>query len=134
MEWFAAGYLGINAWTDIRNREIDLRITAGAMGLWLLLRLLGILEKPERTAGSFLPCLLLLFISRIRKGSVGMGDVAVAAVMAVIVPQPLATVTFLTGMILAGIWGCVQLRFRRKSREIPLVPFLLAGYLAGWIL
>lgn len=70
------------------------------------------------------------------RGAVGMGDGwLLMALGTVLYPEEFFSTLFM-GMICSAVWsGIMMMGFCRKgSTEIPFVPFLLAGYLGGFLI
>ena len=79
---------------------------------------------------------LLVLISILTEGAVGMGDGwLLMALGTVLYPEEFFSTLFI-GMICSAVWsGIMMMGFCRKgSTEIPFVPFLLAGYLGGFLI
>lgn len=74
----------------------------------------------------FLVFLLAYFISR---KSIGLGDVKLIAVIGFYVGMSLIWSAMVAGLLLAGIYSCIQLVRKKISMKdyIPLAPFLAAG-------
>lgn len=131
MKWLAVCYLGFNAWTDARKKEIDLRITAVAGAVCLVLRAAGLDGGWKITFLSFFPCIVLFLMGRLLQNGIGLGDAVVAGMMGVLMPAGEVMGCLILGFFMAGFWGILgQIRGNRKRDEkIPLVPFLLVSYL-----
>lgn len=129
------GYLGINAWKDIRKKEIFLPLVLLFSGIgwiryffgknwsWQILLPLGI-------------SLLFLGFSIWTKGAMGLGDCLLIFSLVPFLESEEFVFFLVLGMFLAAIWSLLQLVFfhKKKNEEIPLVPFLAAGYLWGCII
>ena len=79
---------------------------------------------------------LFVLISILTEGAVGMGDGwLLMALGTVVYPEEFFSTLFI-GMICSAVWsGIMMMGFCRKgSTEIPFVPFLLAGYLGGFLI
>ena len=79
---------------------------------------------------------LFVLISILTEGAVGMGDGwLLMALGTVLYPEEFFSTLFM-GMICSAVWsGIMMMGFCRKgSTEIPFVPFLLAGYLGGFLI
>lgn len=129
MRWLTVCYLGINAWTDARKNQIDLRITAGAAAIWIVLRAAG-LDNGSITLCSLLPCAVLFLTYRLFLDSIGLGDVVVVGMMGIMMPVGEVMGCLILGFFMAGVWGMVRrIGTNKENRQIPLVPFLLISYL-----
>lgn len=123
-------YLGICALTDIRTRHISvlLSMVAALSGIGLAIYS-GC--APQEVLLSVLPGLLLMALSLLSCGSVGLGDGIVAAVAGVFLGPEKLLWTWLAGSFFAAAAaGILLIRTRKGKNEIPYVPFLLAGYFA----
>lgn len=123
---------GINAWQDLRKKEVNLLLI-------LLLGSYGIIQM-LRSGRSFLPHVLPLGISGmflglsiLSGGMIGMGDALflLAAGMALSAEEFLWMLV--SAFFLASLWALVQMVLFRKGKntEIPLLPFLFLGYAGG---
>lgn len=124
-------YLGVNAWTDWRRKEIDLRYTAGFMFLVTVYNLWR--EIPLNWIGLF-PGVCLWGLSLVKKEEIGDGDGSVVMSLGWAVGLETLWKVLAMGFLLAGTAGLLVLATeRKKSAEIPFVPFLLISFLMkGW--
>ena len=104
------GFLGINSWIDIRKKQVSLLliiIFAVCGTVWTI--------YSRRNVPEVLMCV----------GTLG----------TVLYPEEFFSTLFI-GMICSAVWsGIMMMGFCRKgSTEIPFVPFLLAGYLGGFLI
>ncbi len=127
-------FLGINAWMDVKKKEISL-VSVGffsALGfLWLFYRGGGLLEAAVPLGiGVF-----FMALSFASGGAVGMGDVWVLLALGLMLGAERFLWTLCIGMLLAGGWALILLVVLKKNRhtEISFVPFLLAGYVGGML-
>ena len=129
----ALALLGANSITDIRMRRILPRTTilAGAAGL-----LRCVLTEPWLSRGdllitaalSLLPGSVLLLIHRTTDDRIGSGDGMVVCSLGVwtgIVP---AACSVLAALFLVLVYVIVMNLFGHRIKEVPFVPFILAGY------
>lgn len=128
-------FLGWNSWIDIRKKEVSLTAIGlfGAVGMVLLLYENGISGQiclPFLTGGVFLG------ISRLTGGAVGAGDGLLLAALGTVLTWQELLRMLLLGMLGCGVCALVLLPVLRKGRkaEIPFVPFLLLGYVGGFLL
>ena len=117
------GFLGINSWIDIRKKQVSLLliIIFSVCGtVWTIYSRRNVPEVLMCVGTGF----LFVLISILTEGAVGMGD------------GWLLFSTLFIGMICSAVWsGIMMMGFCRKgSTEIPFVPFLLAGYLGGFLI
>lgn len=129
------GYLGINAWKDIRKKEIFLPLV-------ILFSIVGwiryFLEKnwSLQILLSLGVGLFFLGFSIWTKGGMGMGDCLLIFSMIPFLEMEEFLSFLVLGMFLAALWSLFQMVCFHKKRndEIPLVPFLVAGYLWGCLI
>lgn len=125
-------FMAVNTWMDCRKKQISLVLTGGYGLAGIAVSVLQGREWmdlliPVGTAG------FLLGLSVLTKGEIGMGD----GWMLLALGMMLSTEHFLgmvcIGMLLAAVCSGLLLAVFQKSRktEIPLMPFLLAGYIGG---
>lgn len=125
-------FLGVNAWLDIKKKEISL-VTVGlfaAAGILWSLQCGRSLIQEAVTLGTGMAFLVLSLFTR---GAVGMGDAWILMALGVMLGTEAFFWTLCTGMLLAGAWSLILLAVLKKGRhtEVPFVPFLLAGYVGG---
>lgn len=120
-------YLGMNAWTDLRRKEIDLIYTVLFMGISFVYKLWS---KNFCDWSGLLPGVFLLFLSQLWKEQIGSGDGIVVLGMGWICGFSLTCNVLLMSFALAACTGLVCLLAGRGGRaELPFVPFLLGSYL-----
>ena len=127
-------FLLFSSFLDIRKREISIPVT-------LLFGLAGVVYsiKAGRTMTDYLiPAaisILILVCSILTRGQIGMGDGWLFLALACMLRMESYIQMACIGMLLAAACSVVLLLVFRKNRktEIPLVPFLLLGYVGGLI-
>ena len=120
---------------NIRKREISIPVT-------LMFGLAGVAYsiKTGRTMTDYLiPAAIGIFIlacSILTRGQVGMGDGWLLMALGCMMRMESYIQMACIGMLLAAACSGVLLLVFRKSRktEIPLVPFLLLGYVGGMVI
>ena len=128
-------FLLFSSFLDIRKREISIPVT-------LLFGLAGVVYsvRTGRTMTDYLIPLgigiLILGGSVLTRGQVGMGDGWLLMALGCMMRMESYIQMACIGMLLAAACSGVLLLVFRKSRktEIPLVPFLLLGYVGGMII
>lgn len=124
------GMLGICSIEDIRKKQVQvyLVLVFGIIGMifHLLYRSLSI---GNIFCGMMLGVILMV-VSKITSGSVGMGDGLILMVTGVYLGIGSNVKLFFHGLLFAAIWSLVLIVLFRKTRrqEIPFVPFLLMAY------
>lgn len=128
-------FLLFSSLLDIRKREISIPVT-------LMFGLAGVAYsfKTGRTMTDYLiPAAIGIFIlacSILTRGQVGMGDGWLLMALGCMMRMESYIQMACIGMLLAAACSGVLLLVFRKSRktEIPLVPFLLLGYVGGMVI
>lgn len=128
-------FLLFSSLLDIRKREISIPVT-------LMFGLTGVAYsiKTGRTMTDYLiPAAIGIFIlacSILTRGQVGMGDGWLLMALGCMMRMESYIQMACIGMLLAAACSGVLLLVFRKSRktEIPLVPFLLLGYVGGMVI
>lgn len=125
-------FLGGNAWKDWRKREISIVLVI-AYALCGVIS--GIVEKRGWTDWLMPLAIGLMFVALgvLTKGSIGLGDGWLLLALGCLLSAELYVKTLMIGLLLAAGWSGVLLIVCKKNRktEIPLVPFLLLGYIGG---
>ena len=128
-------FLLFSSFLDIRKREISIPVT-------LLFGLAGVVYsvRTGRTMTDYLIPLgigiLILGGSVLTRGQVGMGDGWMLLALGCLLRMECYIQMACIGMLLAAAYSGVLMLVFRKNRktEIPLVPFLLLGYVGGMII
>ena len=128
-------FLLFSSFLDIRKREISIPVT-------LLFVLAGVVYsvRTGRTMTDYLIPLgigiLILGGSVLTRGQVGMGDGWMLLALGCMLRMECYIQMACIGMLLAAAYSGVLMLVFRKNRktEIPLVPFLLLGYVGGMII
>lgn len=128
-------FLLFSSFLDIRKREISIPVT-------LLFGLAGVVYsvRTGRTMTDYLIPLgigiLYLGGSVLTRGQVGMGDGWMLLALGCMLRMECYIQMACIGMLLAAAYSGVLMLVFRKNRktEIPLVPFLLLGYVGGMII
>ena len=128
-------FLLFSSFLDIRKREISIPVT-------LMFGLAGVAYSitTGRTMTDYLiPAAIGIFIlacSILTRGQVGMGDGWLLMALGCMMRMESYIQMACIGMLLAAACSGVLLLVFRKSRktEIPLVPFLLLGYVGGMVI
>lgn len=128
-------FLLFSSFWDIRKREISIPVT-------LLFGLAGVAYsiKTGRAMTDYLiPAAIGIFIlacSILTRGQVGMGDGWLLMALGCMMRMESYIQMACIGMLLAAACsGVLLLVFRKnKKTEIPLVPFLLLGYVGGMVI
>lgn len=125
-------FLAMNSWLDIRRREISLLLTVVYAGCGIIYSIL----QGRKIQDVLIPAgigILFLEAGLISRGAIGAGDCWILLALGALLDTETYIRMLCIGFFLAAFWSGILLVIRRKSRktEIPLVPFLLAGYIGG---
>ena len=125
-------FLGMNSWLDIRRREISLLLTVVYAGCGIIYSIL----QGRKIQDVLIPAgigILFLAAGLISRGAIEAGDCWILLALGALLDTETYIRMLCIGFFLAAFWSGILLVIRRKSRktEIPLVPFLLAGYIGG---
>lgn len=125
-------FLAMNSWLDIRRREISLLLTVVYAGCGIIYSIL----QGRKIQDVLIPAgigILFLAAGLISRGAMGAGDCWILLALGALLDTETYIRMLCIGFFLAAFWSGILLVIRRKSRktEIPLVPFLLAGYIGG---
>lgn len=125
-------FLAMNSWLDIRRREISLLLTVVYAGCGIIYSIL----QGRKIQDVLIPAgigILFLAAGLISRGAIGAGDCWILLALGALLDTETYIRLLCIGFFLAAFWSGILLVIRRKSRktEIPLVPFLLAGYIGG---
>ena len=125
-------FLAMNSWLDIRRREISLLLTVAYAGCGSIYSIL----QGRNIQDVLIPAgigILFLAAGLISRGAIGAGDCWILLALGALLDTETYIRMLCIGFFLAAFWSGILLVIRRKSRktEIPLVPFLLAGYIGG---
>lgn len=125
-------FLAMSSWLDIRRREISLLLTVVYAGCGIIYSIL----QGRKIQDVLIPAgigILFLAAGLISRGAIGAGDCWILLALGALLDTETYIRMLCIGFFLAAFWSGILLVIRRKSRktEIPLVPFLLAGYIGG---
>ena len=125
-------FLAMNSWLDIRRRDISLLLTVVYAGCGIICSIL----QGRKIQDVLIPAgigILFLEAGLISRGAIGAGDCWILLALGALLDTETYIRMLCIGFFLAAFWSGILLVIRRKSRktEIPLVPFLLAGYIGG---
>lgn len=134
-ELYTVLFLAANSWLDFRSREISL-VLAG--NLWDKRDYVQYFYRQTNwrytdSGGNWndVSCSRILSC-----GTVGVGDGWILAALGTLLSTEIYVQMLCMGLFFAAGWSGVLLAVFGKSRktEIPLVPFLLAGYIGAVLL
>lgn len=122
--------LGISAWIDIRKKIVSDKILVLSFCLGIVVFLIFQPFTILWAAGGTLIGMLVMGISKLTKGQIGMGDGKLLCVTGIYLGVYKNLELFFTALLLASIWGIIVLMIRKADRktELPFVPFLMMAY------
>ena len=128
-------FLLFSSFLDIRKREISIPVTL----LFGLARVVYSVRTGRTMTDYLIPLgigILILGGSVLTRGQVGMGDGWMLLALGCMLRMECYIQMACIGMLLAAAYSGVLMLVFRKNRktEIPLVPFLLLGYVGGMII
>ncbi len=140
-------FLSWNAILDLRQRKVSIGslLLFSLIGFILLFTSEGqkLLYHGEPSVWRIIAGvgfgILLLVLSWISSGAVGAGDAMVAVVLGLYLGIDRVLLLFMAGFLLSGMTGFALIMMGKADRKshMPLMPFLLAGYLilllTGWM-
>ena len=134
-------FLFAAAWLDQKTGELPLILSgAGATAGTLFCFFTGSSEFPELLPGfllGFLPGMLLLALAFFSKQAVGYGDGAIFLAAGTFLGIEKTVWLLVCALLAAGVVSLLLLvlKKRNKKTSVPVIPFVLAGYvlLLIWI-
>lgn len=127
-------FLLAGSWKDMKEREISLLLTAvyGVCGI-----LCSVYEKRRGSDFLLTLCIGLFFlgVSLVTSGELGLGDSWTLLALGMMLDTGDYIRMLCTGLILAALYsGGLLMKKKNRKTEIPLLPFLLAGYIGGMVI
>lgn len=127
MDLLTTGYLMVNSWTDWRKKEIDIVWT---VAFFVLTAFIYIRSDRQPCWSGVLPGVCLWIASMWKPEQIGNGDGFILMGIGWIKGLKQTCLIFQNALLLAAVAGmCMLVMGMGRRKEIPFVPFLLAGYL-----
>lgn len=124
--------LGYFSYWDIRTRKLPARALLLFLAAGIPVLISRIVETGWMEGFSLLPGVFFWLISRISCGDLGMGDAWMVLGMGLYLSWQEMLVSLILSTFLSMIWaGSLFLKRRDGKETLPLLPFLLAGYIGG---
>lgn len=123
-------FLLISSWLDIRKKMVSgIVLLIFAIIGWIFYFALNPMNILVLAGGMGIGVIVVL-ISKITDGQIGMGDGGLLCVTGIYMGLYKNLELFFGGLLLASLWGIFLLVTKRGKRktEIPFVPFLAASY------
>lgn len=124
------------AYTDIRSRELSLKLMLGFGIVETGLLLCRCFSDGMQLPWGMLVGLGLLLISYFTKGAVGDGDAILIMLTGLLLNLRTNLILFTGASVMAAVYGMLLLRLKGMDRktEMPFVPFLLITYVGMIVL
>lgn len=122
----------LNTWQDLKKKEVNLYLI-GILFLYGVLKMIWTHDNWMEQSVSIAVGGMFIGLSILSKGGLGMGDGLLLLSLGIAMTLPVYLTFLGLALLLAALWSVFLLIFRKKNRntEIPLVPFLLAGYIGS---
>ena len=125
------GMLTLCSAEDIKRKQIRLNpvLIFGILGIFL--HMLFRMQSIENILLGMSVGVVLLFLSVLTGGRIGMGDAVLLIVTGIYLGLEKNLELFFCGLLLCSMWALGLMVLRKKNRKdsIPFVPFLLAAYM-----
>ncbi len=114
--------LSICSYTDIKHKNIDIRILITAFIILLFLKSFSIY--------GIIPAILLLLLKAI-KNNIGSGDIIIFTLLGLFLGINEIIQIMFVAFLLAAFYGIFILVYERKDKgyRLPFVPFIFAAYI-----
>ncbi|MDD3279383.1 MAG: prepilin peptidase [Lachnospiraceae bacterium] len=132
--------LAINTGTDIRTRKINLPVTlvylAAGFLLWIKEAYCSGIENWLVWSMALVPGIFLCFCSGVSRGNIGMGDAILFLGLGFWHGFELSLTVLLAALGIASLYGGYLVLVQKvgRKRQIPFLPFMLAGMIGGILL
>lgn len=125
------GWLLICSWQDIKKKKINLLLILAGFIINIIVSLLWSNVSVASHILGILPGLLLLMISYITRGQIGIGDGLILSITGIYLGPEKNIAVLAYGLFCAALFSIILLSFQLASRKktIPFIPFILIGYL-----
>ena len=125
------GMLTLCSAEDIKRKQIRLNPVLFFGFLGIFLHMLFRMQSIENILLGMSVGVVLLFLSVLTGGRIGMGDAVLLIVTGIYLGLEKNLELFFCGLLLCSMWALGLMVLRKKNRKdsIPFVPFLLAAYM-----
>ncbi len=125
------GTLGVHSIEDVKRKEITISVTLFSAILGILLHLFYQDESIYSMLAGMFSGILIVFLSIISKGKIGMGDGVVFMLTGLYLGLWKNLLLMLLSFCLAAIWALCVIICKPKHRQekMPFMPFLFIGYI-----
>lgn len=126
-------YLCLMTWYDLKKREISLRVSAVVAFVLSARQLFLVCQKDELSGTVFLGIMigfLLIFISLLSRGEIGIGDGILFIVTGLLFGIYENTVLLFLSLLFAALISGILLVSGRVGRKysLPFAPFVFVGF------
>jgi leader peptidase (prepilin peptidase)/N-methyltransferase len=136
----ASSLLTIYSWQDILEQKISVNrlifgfavafigsFSCGDPGT-----VQGLQEYTFKILIGMIPGGMMVFLARIMKSRMGVGDGLVLMIVGVLLGSRVAFAVLVVALVLAFIYSCVLVLRRKRNATFPFVPFYLLGIACVW--
>lgn len=123
-------YLGLAAWFDIRTKKIPILLSVVAAIVGVLVQLLYFGNNPSTLILGLLPGAVLMTVSWLSHGAIGMGDGELVGVIGLFLGIAQTATLVLGSLLLASLLSLFLLVVKRVSKryEFPFAPLVFLMY------
>lgn len=116
--------------TDIKKRLVSSTVLVIFAGIGVILNVLFHRGSLQSMIGGIGLGLIVICISQLTKGGIGLGDGGVLCVMGLYVGFYENLEIFMLALFMAAVWGVILIIFKKAGRktELPFIPFLTIAY------
>lgn len=120
----------VSSWLDIRKRQVSVKLlllfALVGIGVYAYVQPVSLLSL----AGGIAIGGILLLVSRLTNGGIGLGDGGLLCVTGIYIGFYGNITLLFSALLLAAVWSVLLIIIKKagKKTEIPFVPFLLAAY------
>ncbi|MCQ2506545.1 MAG: prepilin peptidase [Lachnospiraceae bacterium] len=134
MKYGILAFLAIASFIDIKRKSLNaIFLDLSVLSIFILSFFFSN-QEPLQVVLGLIPGLVMLFASFLTKGAIGIGDailiLGLGAFLVILRVLVVLTVASLLSLIIASI---IWFKTKNGKKEIPFVPFLLAGYLVVFL-
>lgn len=136
VEYLVMSLLIIGAIMDLRYKKVHIALTAVYFAIGVIFNICTGGQAFGSIVGGVFIGILLLLISIITKGKVGIGDGLIVSVLGLFLGFWDNLLLLMTSLFLSAIFAVLLIVIKREDRsyQIPFIPFLLVGFIGELIL
>lgn len=120
------------AMIDFKTGKIPLLLVSGGAAAGLALQFFALHASWSALLPGLIPGIVLLLLSAATKQAVGYGDGAAFLMAGIFLGLESTVLLFFLSLLFAGLASVILLiaRKRKKTEQLPFLPFAYAGYVA----